>query len=118
GLLLLLSQQGVVPSLTGISLVTNGIIIASCAVLVMWIGELITEFGGGNGVSLLIFAGIVSRIPNDLGPLIFAFDPSQIPAYLGFIVAGAAIIAGVVFITEAERPIPVTYARRVRGMKV
>src|SRR6185503_10512172 len=81
-------------------------------------GELITEFGVGNGVSLIIFAGIVSRIPNDLGQLIFAFDPSQIPAYLGFIVAGAAIIAGVVFITEAERPIPVTYARRVRGMKV
>src|SRR6185503_6861202 len=81
-------------------------------------GELITEFGVGNGVSLIIFAGIVSRIPNDLGQLIFAFDPAQIPAYLGFLVAACVIIAGVVFVTEAERPIPVTYARRVRGMKV
>src|SRR5262249_51083946 len=67
---------------------------------------------------LIIFAGIVSRIPKALSQLAFSFDPSQIPAYLAFLIAGAVIIAGVVFITEAERPIPVTYARRVRGMKV
>lgn len=118
GFLLLLGQNGIVTTLTPFAFATNIIIIAAGSMLVMWIGELITEFGVGNGVSLLIFAGIVSRIPSDLSQLIFAFDPSQIPAYLGLLVAGAAIIAGVVFITEAERPIPVTYARRVRGMKV
>lgn len=118
GFLLLLSQNGIVSNLSFFALVTNVIIIAAGSMLVMWIGELITEFGVGNGVSLLIFAGIVSRIPQDISQLIFAFDPSQIPAYLGFLVAGVAIIAGVVFITEAERPIPVTYARRVRGSKV
>lgn len=118
GFILLLNQSGVLPALTPFQFATNMIIIAAGSMLVMWIGELITEFGVGNGVSLIIFAGIVSRIPNDLAQLIFAFDPSQIPAYLGLAAAGAAIIAGVVFITEAERPIPVTYARRVRGMKV
>lgn len=118
GFLLLLQQQGVVTSLDFMQFVTNVFIIAAGSILVMWIGELITEFGVGNGVSLIIFAGIVATLPSQLAQLIFAFDPSHIPAYIGFFIAGAAIIAGVVFITEAERPIPVTYARRVRGMKV
>jgi len=118
GFLLLLGQNGILPALTPFSLVVNVLIVAAGSMLVMWIGELITEFGVGNGVSLLIFAGIVSRIPRDLGQLVFGFDPAQIPAYLGFLVAAVVIIAGVVFVTEAERPIPVTYARRVRGMRV
>ena len=118
GFLLLLSQQGIVPQLGIFALITNVIIIAAGSMLVMWIGELITEFGVGNGVSLIIFAGIVAAIPRSISQLIFAFDPAQVPAYLGLLIAGMAIIAGVVFITEAERPIPVTYARRVRGMKV
>jgi preprotein translocase subunit SecY len=118
GFILLLSQQGSLPTLGAFDLAVNIIIIAAGSILVMWIGELITEFGVGNGVSLLIFAGIVATLPQSLAALLFTFDPSHLPAYLGFIVAGAAIIAGVVFITEAERPIPVTYARRVRGMKV
>jgi preprotein translocase subunit SecY len=118
GFLLLLSQQGIVPPLGGMEFVTNVVIIAAGGLLVMWLGELITEFGVGNGVSLIIFAGIVASIPSSLAQVLFAFDPSQIPAYVGLVVAGLVIIAGVVFITEAERPIPVTYARRVRGMKV
>jgi preprotein translocase subunit SecY len=116
--LLLLSQQGILPHLTGVQIITNVLVITAGSMLLMWLGELISEFGVGNGISLIIFAGIVSRIPSDIAQLIFAFDPSMIPAYLGFLVAGAAIIAGVVFISEAERPIPVTYARRVRGSKV
>jgi preprotein translocase subunit SecY len=62
-------------------LVTNVCVIAAGSILLMWIGELISEFGVGNGVSLLIFAGIVSRIPRDLSQLVFSFDVSQIPAY-------------------------------------
>jgi preprotein translocase subunit SecY len=118
GFILLLQQNGVVPGLTAIQLVTNIMVISAGSILLMWIGELITEFGVGNGVSLIIFAGIVSRIPRDLGQLAFSFDASQIPAIIGFAIAALLIMAGVVFITEAERPIPVTYARRVRGMKV
>jgi preprotein translocase subunit SecY len=116
--LLLLQQNGIVPALAFIDLVTNVTVIAAGSILLMWIGELISEFGVGNGISLIIFAGIVAAVPSQISQTIFAFDISQLPAYLGFIAAGAAIMAGVVFITEAERPIPVTYARRVRGNKV
>jgi preprotein translocase subunit SecY len=84
----------------------------------MWLGELITEFGVGNGVSLIIFAGIVSVLPSSLGKLLLAFDPSQLPAYVGFAAAALAVIWGVVIITEAERPIPITYAKQVRGNKM
>lgn len=84
----------------------------------MWIGELITEFGIGNGTSLIIFSGIVTRLPQSIGQLFYTFDVSQIPLYIAFVVAAIVIIYAVVVITEAERPIPVTYAKRVRGAKV
>ena len=116
--LFLLRQNGIVPQLDLFGMIVNVAVIAAGSMLLMWIGELITEFGVGNGLSLIIFAGIVSRIPSDLSQLLFAFDVSQLPAYLGFLAVAIAITAGVVFITEAERPIPVTYARRVRGSKV
>ena len=118
GFLLLLQQNGVVPGLTLFGLMTNVTVIAAGSILLMWIGELISEFGVGNGVSLMIFAGIVASVPQQVAQTIFSFDISQLPAYLGFIAAAVVITAGVVFITEAERPIPVTYARRVRGNKV
>ncbi len=118
GFLLLLQQNGIVSSLTPLGFVTNITVIAAGAVLLMWIGELISEFGVGNGISLIIFAGIVAGLPSALAQLIFSFDVAQIPVYIAFTIAAAVIIAGVVFITEAERPIPVTYARRVRGAKV
>ncbi|MBI5644916.1 preprotein translocase subunit SecY [Candidatus Kaiserbacteria bacterium] len=118
GFLLLLQQNGVVPQLSTLAFFTNIFVIAAGSMLVMWIGELISEFGVGNGVSLIIFAGIVARIPSDIARTIFSFDIAQVPAYLGFAIAAIVITAGVVYITEAERPIPVTYARRVRGMKV
>ena len=69
-------------------------------------------------MSLIIFAGIVSSLPAQVAQLIFTFDVSQVPLYIGFLLAGILIIAGVVLVTEAERPIPVTYAKQVRGMKM
>lgn len=118
GFLALLEQQGVVPDLPLFGMLTNVIIISAGSVLLMWIGEVMTEFGIGNGVSLIIFAGIVASLPQSITQLIFAFDPSQLPVYIATLVAAFAIIYGVVVVTEAERPIPVTYAKRVRGMKV
>jgi len=118
GFLVLLRQNGVVPELDMIGTVTNIFVIAAGALLLMWIGELITEYGVGNGISLLIFAGIVAAIPASIAQFAFTFDISQLPTYIAFAAFAVVIVAGVVFITEAERPIPVTYARRVRGMKV
>ncbi len=114
----LLQNQGVLANLGIFPLITNLIVIAAGSLLLMWLGELISEFGIGNGLSLIIFAGIVSALPGGLGKLIFAFDPGQLPAYVGFIIGALVVIWGVVVITEAERPIPVTYAKQVRGNKV
>jgi len=118
GFILLYQQNGIIAALTPLQLLTNMLVISAGSILLMWIGELISEFGVGNGVSLIIFAGIVARIPNGLSQLAFGFQASQIPGIIGLLAAAIVITAGVVFITEAERPIPVTYARRVRGMKV
>lgn len=118
GFLLLLQSQGVVMTLSTLQFVTNIIVIASGSILLMWIGELITEFGIGNGVSLIIFSGIVAGIPTSIQQLLFTYDASQIPTLLAFVFVGATIIMGVVVITEAERPLPITYAKQVRGNKV
>lgn len=117
-LLYILEQQNILYNLTAFDRVTNLFIIVAGSVLIMWIGELITEFGIGNGVSLIIFAGIVSRLPAWVSQNAFTFDVSQIPLYLVFAIVGILILAGIVLVTEAERPIPVTYAKRVRGMKM
>jgi len=118
GLLTLLSRQGVLENLTLFEQVVNIIVVTAGSVLLMWVGELISEFGIGNGVSIIIFAGIVASLPTILQQLIFTYDVAQIPLYIGFLIAALVIVAGVVFITEAERPIPVTYAKRIRGQKV
>ncbi|HEY4501786.1 MAG TPA: preprotein translocase subunit SecY, partial [Candidatus Paceibacterota bacterium] len=115
--LIILERQGVLPSLGLFPFIVNLITVVAGSFLLMWIGELISEYGLGNGVSLLIFAGIVASLPQAISQTLFTFDSSQIPLYLSFIVASLVVIASVVVVTEAERPVPVTYAKRVRGMK-
>ncbi|MDP2789015.1 MAG: preprotein translocase subunit SecY [bacterium] len=117
-LLAILENQSILVGLTSFDRITNLLIVIAGSILLMWLGELVSEFGIGNGVSLIIFAGIVSQIPSEVGQLIFTFDVSQVPLYLLFVAVGLLIVAGVVVVTEAERPIPVTYAKRVRGMKM
>ena len=114
----LLKSQGVLGAMSTYETAITIVVITAASVLLMWLGELITEFGIGNGVSLIIFSGIVAALPSALGQLVFAFDPSRIPVYLAFLAMALIVIWGVVVITEAERPIPVTYAKRVRGSKV
>ena len=118
GFMALLQNQGVLAQLPTFDLITNLIIIAGGSLLLMWLGELISEFGLGNGVSLIIFAGIVSALPSALTRLLATFDPSLLPSYFGFLVVSLLVVWGVVVITEAERPIPVTYAKQVRGNKM
>ncbi len=116
-LLILLSRQGVLPELTPFEMIANVSVVVASSMLLMWIGELMSEFGIGNGVSLIIFAGIVASLPASVGQFIFTFDVGQLPVYILFVVVGVLIVAGVVVITEAERPIPVTYAKQVRGSR-
>ncbi len=93
------------------------IAITAGTMLMMWIGEIISEYGIGNGLSLIIFAGIVSRLPNSLSSLIQLYDPSKLPLIIGFVAAVVLVIAGVVLVSEAQRNIPVSYAKRMRGDK-
>jgi preprotein translocase subunit SecY len=118
GFLALLSSQNVLPTLTGIDLLVNVVVITAGSMLLMWIGELISEFGIGNGVSLIIFAGIVAVLPQRIFQFFATFDPAQIPLYLIFLLVAIVVIVAVVVVTEAERPIAVTYAKQVRGNKV
>jgi len=118
GLLILLERQGILENFTAFDQIVNIFVVVAGSVLLMWIGELISEFGIGNGVSIIIFAGIVSALPTTIQQLIFTFQISDIPLYLGFLLVSILIIAGIVTITEAERPIPITYAKRIRGQKV
>lgn len=118
GFIVLLQRNGIILPLGDIALITNIMVITAGSLLLTWLGELITEFGIGNGVSLLIFAGIVASAPAALAQLKFAFTPEQLPLYLAFLVVALLIVLGVVIVTEAERPIPITYAKRVRGNKV
>ncbi|MCC2631238.1 MAG: preprotein translocase subunit SecY, preprotein translocase subunit SecY, partial [Candidatus Paceibacter sp.] len=116
--LVLLQRQGVIVMTTPFDVVLNLALITAGSLFLMWLGERITEFGIGNGTSLIIFAGIVAALPTSTAQLLFTFDPSQIPVYLALIAGILIVTYAVVVITEAERPIPVTYAKRVRGNKV
>ncbi|MEK7575494.1 MAG: preprotein translocase subunit SecY [Patescibacteria group bacterium] len=119
GLLSMLASKGVLVNLTLYDKIVNIIIIIAGSVLLMWLGELISEYGIGNGVSLIIFAGIVSSIPSAVYRLFtLQFYLSQIPMYLGVLIAIVFIVAGVVVVTEAERPIPISYAKRIRGTRM
>lgn len=114
----LLKNQGVIVTLSGLDLMRNIILISAGSMFLMWLGELITEKKIGNGVSLIIFAGIVARGPSILRQNIATYDPSKIPAYLAFLAVSLIVIAGVVLINEGERKIPVNYAKRVRGTRL
>jgi len=115
GLLTLFQKQGVFGDVSLGAMFFNVLIIVAGAIFLMWLGELVSEFGIGNGVSLIIFAGIVARMPTAIGQLAFAYNPADLPTYIAFALVAIIVIAGVVFITEAERPIPITYAREARG---
>jgi preprotein translocase subunit SecY len=118
GFLSLLQSQGVVQNMSGMTLAVSIIVITAGSVLLMWLGELVSEFGIGNGVSLIIFAGIVAVLPQRIFQFVATFDATQLPFYILFLAVAVIVIVGVVLVTEAERSIPVTYAKQVRGNKV
>ena len=115
-LLAVLSNQGVIVDVSLYVKLVNLLIITAGSMLMVWIGELISEFGIGNGISLIIFAGIVAAFPGSVSQFLFTYNAAELPMYILFLFIGLLVIAGVVMVTEAERPIGVTYARQVRGM--
>lgn len=111
----LLQNQGILAPLSPFYVIVDVLLVAGGSLLLMWIGELITEFGIGNGVSLIIFAGIVARVPSGISQALFTASAANIPAYVGFAAVALVAIFLVVMVSEAERSIPIAYARQVRG---
>jgi preprotein translocase subunit SecY len=118
GMLILLQRQGAILNFSFFQLFGAIATIAAGSLFLMWLGELITEKGIGNGISLLIFAGIVANVPADIYQFALGWDLSRLPSYIFFFLMAIFIIFAVVYITEARRNIPVAYAKRVRGNKM
>jgi len=114
GYIVLFRQQDALPNLT---LWRAGLIVATLvagAVVVMWLGELITARGIGNGMSIIIFISIVSRIPSQVAQL----SSMSLLAIILFVVIALAVVVGVIWITTGERRVPVQYAKRVVGRRM
>ncbi len=118
GFLNLLSRQGVIVFANPIDLIRSVIIVTTASVFLMWIGELITEQKLGNGISLIIFTGIVIGFPREIMQTIISTDPTRLPNMIAFFAVALLMIVGVVFISRGERRIPVSYAKQVRGTKI
>lgn len=104
------TQFGVIDGLNGWKFVAAIIVVTAGTSFLMWLGELITETKIGNGVSLIIMAGIISAIPQTIQNAIINYNPADIYTYAIFIVIAIITIVGVVFISEGQRNIPVSYA--------
>ncbi len=118
GMISLLKSQQVFTDLTPFSTAVIIITATAGSIFLMWLGELITEKGLGNGVSMMIFAGIVAALPTSVSRLASTWDPSQFFSYILFFLVGAITIGGVILVNEGQRIIPVSYAKRVRGSQV
>lgn len=117
GMYFLLRSQGIVEFISPVSILALVVTMTTGTVFVMWLGELITEHGVSNGISLLIFAGIVGRLPVVAGKLFSTVSGDEFLTYISFLIMGLLVIGGVVLINEATRRIPVQYARRAnRGV--
>jgi preprotein translocase subunit SecY len=115
GMIALLKSQGMMGDLATFNYVLVVVTATAGTIFLMWLGELITEKGIGNGVSVLIFAGIVIALPDTVKQIIATWDPTMALTYLGFLVLSIMTVAGIVISNEGKRNIPITFARRMRS---
>lgn len=118
GIYVLLQNQKVISALNFIEFLSFIITITAGTFILMWFGELISEFGLGNGISLLIFAGIVSRVPISLYQTAATVTSEAFFNVAVLIVLSVVVVASVVFINEAVRKIPIFYAKRIKGNRM
>ncbi len=117
GMLSLLRQSKAISinSFSGFDFICMIVTITAGTIFLMWIGELISEKKVGNGISLLIFAGIVASLPQQISQAFLTFDQVQITSLIAFGLVAILTVVGVVIINEGQRNIPVQYARQIRG---
>ncbi|MCD5384979.1 MAG: preprotein translocase subunit SecY, partial [Candidatus Pacebacteria bacterium] len=120
GMITLFQREGVIDPMSLMQVIISLFTITAGTILLMWLGELITQKGIGNGVSLLIFAGIIVNFPNNIYRMILDIIdfPGAIQSYILLFFMIIVTIVGVIFFNEARRNIPVSYAKRVRGKKL
>jgi len=121
GTIMMLRQQSayrIIEDLSAYNLFLTILTLSAGTIFMMWLGELISEKKIGNGISLLIFVGIIDRLPPALQQVIAVFDPAQIINVILFAVIALITIVGVVIINEGTRNVPVSYARHIRGNKM
>ncbi len=114
----LISRQSpqVFGELTSFAFLQIAIIVVASSVLLMWLGERLSEYGLGNGISLIIAGGIIASMPQSISRIWATFDATQAPGFIAILAVAIAAIWLIVFVTEAERPIEVTYARQARSL--
>ncbi len=118
GVFALLRSQGLVTNMPPVDLLAFIFTLVAGSMLLMWMGELITEKGIGNGISLLIFGGIVGGLPTTLAQTFSTVTPQATLGLVSFAVLSIGVIVGIIVINEATRQIPVHYAKRMRGNKM
>lgn len=111
-------QAIIPPDLSLLAIFQIILTVTAGTIFLMWLGEFISERKIGNGISILIFAGIVAGIPESVGQVMATFDPTQIFNLGGFLIVAIITVVAVVFVTEGQRNIPISYAKRVRGMRM
>lgn len=118
GMIAILKKQGIIMSFNTFSLTAMVITMTAGCLLLMWLGELISQYGIGNGISLLIFGGIVGRMPISLVQTVSIAETINFFNLLVFLVMAIMVIAAICFIDQANRQITISYARRIRGRKM
>ncbi len=114
----LLRSQDLLYSADALSLIAAIASLVAGAMIAMWLGELITEYGLGNGISMIMFAGIISQLPAVLAQTSFLLRIGQLTTLIAFAIVFLLVIGLIVFMNEAVRKITVEYAKRIRGGKV
>ncbi|MBU1127235.1 MAG: preprotein translocase subunit SecY [Patescibacteria group bacterium] len=117
GMYVLLKNQGIISSLPTLSLIAMVAAMVAGTIFLMWLGELITQYGIGNGISMLIFAGIAARYPVTFSQTLSVADSANFFNFIVFIVMALSVIAAIVVVDESSRKIKVQYARRMAGKK-
>lgn len=118
GIYILLKNQNIIQSLSLLEFFSFIFTLCAGTFILMWFGELISEFGLGNGISMIIFAGIVGRIPIEIGRAVTTVNQELFFNIIIFVAVSVLMIAAVVFINQAVRRLPVYYAKRVKGNKM
>lgn len=118
GMYTLLRNQNIVSSLSALNFISLMTTMAAGTLFLMWLGELITENGIGNGISMVIFAGIISRFPVSFGQTLAVVEAQNLFNLLVFGVMAFLVIGAIVIINEASRKIRIHYARRIRGRRI